>query len=71
MSSLHTQFGGDKIWNHFLYLTPLIALEMSDKEGVAIDIVFCSPSICVLDPEKFKKSNFISMGHENIQSDMA
>ena len=50
MSSLHTQFGGDKTRNHILYPTRLIALEMSDKEGATIDIVFCPPSICVQDP---------------------
>ena len=56
VSSLHTQFGGDKIRNHILYPTPLIALEMSDKEGVVVDIVFCSPSICVPDPKNPKIS---------------
>ena len=52
MSSLHTQFGGDKIRNHVLYLTPLIALEKSDKEGAAVDTIFCPLSICVSDPKK-------------------
>ena len=41
MSTLHTQFKGDKIRNHVLYPTPLIALEMSDKVGAVVDTIFC------------------------------
>ena len=33
MNSLCLQIRGNKIRNHVLYLTPLIAHEMSDKEG--------------------------------------
>ena len=58
MSSLYMQFGGDKIWNHVLYLTPLIALEMSYKEGAVINTVFCPPMIWVPDLEKSKNIIF-------------
>ena len=60
MSNLHTQFGGDKIWNHILYPTPLIALEMSDKEGATTDTVFCPPSICIPNLDKYKNIIFSS-----------
>ena len=62
MSSIHTQFGSNKIRNHILYLTPLIALEMLDKEGAAVDIVFYPPSTYVPSPEKSKKYHLLFMG---------
>ena len=31
-----------------------------------VDIVFCLPSICVLDPENFKNIIFSPWGHKNI-----
>jgi len=43
------------MWNHVLYPTPLIAIEMLDKEGVVVDTIFCPPSICMLDPKTSKK----------------
>ena len=70
MSSLYTQFGDDKIQNHVFYPTPLTALEMSDKEGVAIDTAFCLPSICVPNLEKSKNIIFSPWGHENIYNVM-
>ena len=51
------KFKGNKIRNHILYLTPL---KISDKEEVAIDTVFCLPSICVSDPKKNQKYHFLS-----------
>ena len=60
------KFGGNKIRNHVLYLTPLIALKISKKEGAAVDTVFCPTSICVLDPEKSKNIIFSPWGHKNI-----
>ena len=63
MSSLHMQFDGDKIRNHVLYATPLIALEKSNKEEAAVDTVFCPPSICVPDP---KNIIFFPWACENI-----
>ena len=66
VSSLHTLFRGDKIQNHVLYSTHLIALEMLDKERAAVDTVFCPLSIYVLDPEKSKDIIFSLWGHENI-----
>ena len=68
VSSLHAQFGGDKIRNHILYLTPLIAIKMPDKEGVVIDTVF---SICVPDLKKSKNISFSPWGRKNIQNDVA
>ena len=71
MSSLHTQFGGDKIWNHILYPTSLIALEMSsDKEGATVDTVFYLPLIYVPDPKKSKNVIFSPWGHKNIHNDV-
>ena len=58
------QFGGDKIRHHVLYLTPLIALEISDKEGATIGTILCPPSICIPDPRKPKKYHFLSMGSQ-------
>ena len=71
VSSLHTQFGGKKIRNHVIYPTPLIALEMSDKEGAVVITIFCLSSICVLNLEKYKIIIFSAWGHENIQNDVA
>ena len=45
--NFHTQFWGNKMRNHILYLTPLITLKMSDKEGAVVNNVFCSSLICV------------------------
>ena len=70
MSSLYMQFGGDKIRNHVLYLAPLIALKMSDKEGAIIDTVFCLPSIYMPNPKKPKNVIFSPWGRENIQNDV-
>ena len=60
------KFGGNKIQNHILYPTSLIALEMSYKEGATVDIVFHLPSICVPDLEKSKNIIFFPWGCENI-----
>ena len=43
MNSLCTQFRGNKKSNHVVYPTPLIALEVSNKEGVAVDTIFFPP----------------------------
>jgi len=59
------------MWNYVLYATPLIAIEMLDKVGVTIDIVFCLPLICVSDPKNFKNINFSPWGQENIYIDVA
>ena len=64
ISSLHTQFGGNKIRNHVLYPTPLIALEISNKEGAPVGTVFFPPSICMPNPGKPKKYHFFSMGSQ-------
>ena len=56
MNGLCTQFRGHKMRNHILYLTPLIAAEISDKEGAAVDIVFCPPLIYASNPKKPKIS---------------
>ena len=58
MNSLCTQFQGNKKSNHVVDPTPLIALKVSNKEGVAVDIVFFSTLICVLDPKKSKNIIF-------------
>ena len=50
---------------------PLIALEMSDKEGVVVITIFFPSSICVLNLEKYKLIIFSAWGHENIQNDVA
>ena len=52
------KFGGKKNRNHVLYLPPLIALKMLVKEKAVVDTVVCPPSICALDPEKFKNIIF-------------
>ena len=67
--SLYTQFWGNKMRNHVLYLTPLIALEMWDKERATIDTIFCLPSICVLDPENSKNINYSPRGCGKIYID--
>ena len=71
MNSLCTQFWGDKMRNHVLYPTTLIALEISDKEGAAIDTVFCLPLICEPSLEKPKNIIFSPWGHENIYNGVA
>ena len=71
MNSICTQFRGNKIWNHVLYPTPLIALKISDKEGETVDTVFCPPLICMLNLEKSKNIIFSPWGCENIQNDIA
>ena len=62
MNSFYTQFRGDKIWNHVFYPTPLVALEVSNKEGAAIDTVFFPPSVCMPNPWKIQKYYFLPMG---------
>ena len=54
------------MWNYVIYPTPFIAIEMLDKEGVAIDTIFCPPLICVLDFENSKNINFSLKGCGNI-----
>ena len=54
--------------NHVLYLTPLIALEISDKEGAVVDTIFCPPSICMPDPENSKNIIFSPWGPFRHQS---
>ena len=56
--SFHMQFWGNRMQNYILYPTPLVALEISDKERVIVDTVFCLPSICVLDPKNSKNIIF-------------
>ena len=56
--SFYKQFWGNKMQNHVLYPTSLIALEMSNKEGVVVDNIFCLPSICVSDLENSKNTIF-------------
>ena len=48
--------------NHVLYLIPLIALEMLDKEGAIVDTIFCLPSIYVSYPKNSKKYYLFTMG---------
>ena len=60
------QFEGEKIQKYVLYPTPLIALEMSNKEWVTVDTVFCPLSICVPDPEKSKNIIFSPWDRKNI-----
>ena len=57
---------GNKMQNQVLYPTPLIALEMLDKEGATVDTVFCPPLICMQDPENSKNIIFSPWGHGNI-----
>jgi len=64
--SFHTQFQGNKMRNRVLYPTPLITLEMSNKEGAVVDIVFCLALICMLDPKNSKNIIFSPWGHGNI-----
>ena len=52
--------------NYVLYLTPLIALKISDKERAAIDIVFCPSSICVSVPRNSKYIIIFPWGRGNI-----
>ena len=60
------QFWGSKMRNHIFYLTPIIVLEMSDKEGAVVDFVFCLISIYMPDPEYFKNIIFSPWGHGDI-----
>lgn len=54
---------GNKKRNHILYPTTPIAFEVLDKKGALVNLVFCLPSICVLDPESSKKKNhFLTRG---------
>ena len=71
MNNLYTQFRGDKMWNHVHYSTPLITLEISDKEGATVDTVFCSSLICMPYLEKPKNIIFSPWGHENISNGVA
>ena len=66
----HMQFWGNKMRNHILYPTPPLTIEMSNKERAAIDIVFFSPSICMLDPKNLKNIKFYPRGHGIIQIDV-
>ena len=60
-------FWGNRMQNHVFYPTFLIALEMLDKEGVAIDTVFCSLSICMPNPEYSKNIIVSPWGHRKHQ----
>ena len=64
--SFHTQFWGNKMRNYVLYLTPLITLEISDKERATVDTVFFLPSICVLNPKNSKNIIFRPWGCRNM-----
>ena len=44
---------------------------MSEKEGAAIDNVFCPHSIFMPNPENFKNINFSPWDHGNIYIDVA
>ena len=59
-------FWGNKMQNHVLYPTPLIALEMLDKEGAVVDTAFCPPLICVPDLENSKNIIISPWAHKNI-----
>ena len=55
--------------NQVLYLTPLFAIEILDKQGIVINIVFCLPLICVPNLKNSKKKKifiFSSGDRENI-----
>ena len=52
--------------NYVLYPTPLIAIEISDKEGAVVVTVFYLLSICVLNPKNSKNVNFLPWSCENI-----
>ena len=47
--SFRTQFRGNKMRNYVIYPTPLVTIEMSNKDRTAIDTAFCPPLIYVLD----------------------
>ena len=71
MKSLRMQIqGANKIRNHVLYLTPLIALEIQDKEGAVVDIIFFPPWIRVPDRKKSKIIIFFPWVCKSIQNDM-
>ena len=46
------------MWNYIIYATSLIAIKMSEKGEVVVDIVFSLLSICMLDLENSKNINF-------------
>ena len=56
--SFRTQFWGNKMQNCVIYSIPLIALEISNKEGAAVDIVFYLPLICMPNLENSKNITF-------------
>ena len=60
------QFWGNKMWNHVLYPTLLIALKILVKEGAVVDTIFCLSLICVLNPENSKNTIFSLWCHGNI-----
>ena len=62
--SCRTPFWGNK--NYVPYPTPLITLEMSNKERANVDAIFCLPLICVLDPKNSKNVNISPRGCRNI-----
>ena len=43
---------------------------MSNKEGAAVDTIFCSSLICMPDPEKSQNIIFSPWGRKNIQNDV-
>ena len=49
------------MWNHILYLTPLIALEMSDKEGEAVDSILSALDLHAR-PWKLQKYYLFTIG---------
>ena len=71
MNSLYKQLRGNNMWNHILYPTLLIAIEILDKEGAGVNIVFCPPSICMPNLEKPKNIIFSPWGHKNINNGVA
>lgn len=44
--------------NYIIYPTPLIVIEMLEKEGVDVDSIFCPPLICMSNPKNSKNTNF-------------
>ena len=47
------------MWNYILYPIPIRIIEMSDKEGAEIDIVFCLPLIFMPNLENLKLLTFL------------
>ena len=64
--SFRMQFWGNKMRNHILCSTPLIALKILNKEGAAVDTVFYLLSICVPDSKNSKNIIFPPRGYGNI-----